>query len=209
MRALSTGSNAEPAKASRPFDAKRDGFVPAEGSGILILERLEHALGRGAPILAEVAGYGASADAHHLVAPEPDGSGAARAMLGAITDAGRTPADVDYVNAHGTSTPLNDAAETVAIKLAFGQAAHRVAVSSTKSMIGHLLGGAGGVEAVACVQTIRTGTIHPTINHEYPDPECDLDYVPNSARQADVRVVLSNSFGFGGQNACLVFQRFE
>ena len=204
MRALST-RNDEPERASRPFDAGRDGFVPAEGAGILIIEALEHALARGATPLAEVLGYGASSDAHHQFQPDEDGQGAARAVRWALEDAGVGPGEVDYVNAHGTSTPLNDASETRAIKQAFGEHAASVPISSTKSMIGHALGGAGGMEAVACVQSIRTGAIHPTINYETPDPECDLDYVPNEARRAKVRVVLSNSFGFGGQNACLVF----
>ena len=208
MRALST-RNDEPEKASRPFDAERDGFVCAEGAAILVLESLEHAQRRGAPILAELAGYGASADAHHIVAPCEDGDGALRAMRWALEDAGVTPADVSYINAHGTSTPLNDAAETKAIKALFGELAYKVPVSSTKSMIGHVLGGAGALEAVACVQTLLSQTIHPTINYEHPDPECDLDYVPEGARKADVRVILKNSFGFGGQNACLVFRKFE
>ena len=208
MRALST-RNDEPEKASRPFDAERDGFVCAEGAAILVLESLEHAQRRGAPILAELAGYGASADAHHIVAPCEDGDGALRAMRWALEDAGVTPADVSYINAHGTSTPLNDAAETKAIKALFGELAYTVPVSSTKSMIGHVLGGAGALEAVACVQTLLSQTIHPTINYEHPDPECDLDYVPEGARKADVRVILKNSFGFGGQNACLVFRKFE
>lgn len=208
MRALST-RNDEPEKASRPFDAERDGFVCAEGAAILVLESLEHAQKRGAPILAELAGYGASADAHHIVAPCEDGDGALRAMRWALEDAGVTPADVSYINAHGTSTPLNDAAETKAIKALFGEQAYKIPVSSTKSMIGHVLGGAGALESVACVQTLLSQTIHPTINYEHPDPECDLDYVPEGARKADVRVILKNSFGFGGQNACLVFRKFE
>ncbi|MFO8101907.1 MAG: beta-ketoacyl-ACP synthase II [Dehalococcoidia bacterium] len=206
MKALSS-HNEEPTKSSRPFDANRDGFVPSEGSGILILESLEHALGRGARILAEIIGFGISADAYHPVAIDVDG--AARAMRWAIEDAGITPGDIDYINAHGTSTPLNDAAETAAIKKVFGNYAYKVPISSTKSMTGHLLGGTGGVEAVACVKTINEGIIHPTINLETPDPECDLDYVPSEARKAEVRTVLSNGFGFGGQNACLVFRGFE
>ncbi len=206
MKAL-TSSNEEPTKASRPFDAKHDGFVPAEGAGVLVLESLEHALRRNATILAEVAGFGVSSDAYHVV--QIDSEGAARAMRLALEDAGLSPQDVDYINAHGTSTPLNDVAETKAIKKVFGDYAYKVPISSTKSMIGHLLGGAGGVEAIACVKTINEGIIHPTINHEQPAPECDLDYVPNVARKKEVKVVLSNSFGFGGQNACLIFRKFE
>jgi len=206
MRALTT-RNEEPTKASCPFDVKHDGFVPAEGAGILVLESLEHALRREANILAEIVGFGVSSDAYHPV--QIDSDGAMRAMKWALEDAGLAPQEVDYINAHGTSTPLNDVAETQAIKKLFGQFAYQVPISSTKSMIGHLLGAAGGVEAVACVKTILTGIIHPTINLEEPDPECDLDYVPNIARRKEVRVVLSNSFGFGGQNACLVFRKFE
>ncbi len=208
MRALST-RNDDPPAASRPFDADRDGFVPAEGAGILILESLEHALRRDAQVLAEVIGYGVSSDANHQFQPDDDGAGAARAIRWALEDAGIAPDEVDYVNAHGTSTPLNDSSETLAIKRAFGDVAYTVPISSTKSMIGHALGGAGGMEAVACVQTVRTSTIHPTINYTTPDPACDLDYVPNEAREASVRTVLSNSFGFGGQNACLLFRAYE
>ncbi len=208
MRALST-RNAEPEKASRPFDAERDGFVAAEGAAVFVLESLEHAQGRGAPILAELAGYGASNDAYHLVAPCPDGEGAIRTMRWALEDAGVAPEEVDYINAHGTSTPLNDVSETVAIKKVFGEHAYRIPISATKSMIGHAFGAAGALESVPCVMTLQTGVIHPTINYEHPDPECDLDYVPNEARRADVRTVLKNSFGFGGQNACLVFKRFD
>jgi len=208
MTALSTRDD-DPTKASRPFDAKRDGFVSSEGAAILILESLEHAQARGAPILAELAGFAASADAYHVVIPSTDGDGAARCMRWALEDAGVAPQEVDYVNAHGTSTPLNDATETKAIKAVLGEHAYRVPISSTKSMIGHALGASGALESVACVKTLETGIIHPTINYEFPDPECDLDYVPNSAGRADVRVVLKNSFGFGGQNACLVFKRFE
>ena len=208
MRALST-RNDEPQKASRPFEANRDGFVPGEGAGILVLEEMEHAISRGVPILAEIVGYGVSSDAYHPVHPDENGEGAARAMSWAIADAGLTPPDIDYINAHGTSTPVNDAIETLAIKLVFGDGAYHVPISSTKSMIGHAMGGSGGVEAVAAVKTIQTGIIHPTINYETPDPACDLDYVPNEARKKDVRTVLSNSFGFGGQNACLVIRRFE
>jgi 3-oxoacyl-[acyl-carrier-protein] synthase II len=207
LRAMST-RNEEPEKASRPFDAGRDGFVPAEGAAMLVIERLDHARARGARILAEITGYGLSADAFHVVAPEDTGVGAALAMTNAIRDAGRTPDQIDYINAHATSTPAGDAAETAAIKRAFGEHAYRIPISATKSMIGHALGAAGALEAVACVETIRSGYIHPTINLETPDPACDLDYVPNVARRAPVRTVLSNSFGFGGQNACLVFEAF-
>jgi 3-oxoacyl-[acyl-carrier-protein] synthase II len=208
MRAMST-RNDDPERASRPFDAERDGFVPAEGAAVFVLESLEHAQLRGATILAEVAGYAASADAYHLVAPCADGEGAARTIAWALEDAGIGPADVDYINAHGTSTPLNDLSETVAIKAAFGQDAYRVPISSTKSMIGHALGGSGALETVACVKSIETGMIHATVNLDHPDPECDLDYVPNVSRPAVVRTVLKNSFGFGGQNACLVLRRFD
>lgn len=206
MKALST-RNEEPTKASRPFDVEHDGFVPAEGAGILVLESLKHALRRGANILAEITGFGVSSDAYHPV--QIDSEGAMRAMKWTLEDANLTPQDVDYINAHGTSTPLNDVAETRAIKKLFGEYAYKVPISSTKSMIGHLLGGAGGVEAIPCVKTILTGLVHPTTNLENPDPECDLDYVPQVARSKKVRTVLSNNFGFGGQNACLVFQKFE
>jgi 3-oxoacyl-[acyl-carrier-protein] synthase II len=208
MRALST-RNEEPEKASRPFDAQRDGFVPAEGSVILVLESLEHALNRSATILAELAGFGCTADAGHLVQPEETGSAAARAMKLALDDAGVMLDQVGYINAHGTSTPLNDAVETVAIKRLFGDLAYQIPISSTKSMIGHSLGASGSLEAAACVKTITQGMIHPTINYEVPDPACDLDYVPNMARKKEIEVVLSNAFGFGGQNACLVFKKFE
>ncbi|MBE3112127.1 MAG: beta-ketoacyl-ACP synthase II [Acidobacteria bacterium] len=208
MRALST-RNDEPTKASRPFDKDRDGFVCAEGAAILVLESLEHAQKRGAPILAELAGYGASSDAYHQVAPCVDGAGAARAMNWALYDAGVKPEDVDYINAHGTSTVLNDVAETKAVKSVFGEQAYKVALSSTKSMIGHVLGGSGALESVACVMTLQSGVIHPTINLDEPDPECDLDYTPHKARKANVKTILKNSFGFGGQNACLVFKKFE
>ena len=207
IKALTT-HNEEPEKASRPFDALRDGFVPAEGAAVLILEELEHALRRGAPIYAEVTGYGVSSDAFHQVQPDDEGDGAARAMAWALAEAKVKPEEVDYINAHGTSTPLNDAAETMAIKRVFGDAAYRVPISSTKSMIGHAMGGSGAVEAVAAIKSIETGIIHPTVNYENPDPNCDLDYVPNTARQKDVDVVLSNSFGFGGQNACLVLRKY-
>ena len=207
MRALST-RNDEPQRASRPFDAQRDGFVPAEGASILVLETEAHALKRGADILCEVAGFGCTADAFHQVQPEGSGEGAIRAMERALEDAGVGKDEVDYINAHGTSTPINDAVETTAIKGTFGPRAYKIPISSTKSMVGHSLGASGGLEAVACVRSIRDGLIHPTVNYEYPDETCDLDYVPNKARQADVRVALSNAFGFGGQNACLVFRRY-
>ncbi|MCH8901978.1 MAG: beta-ketoacyl-[acyl-carrier-protein] synthase II, partial [Chloroflexi bacterium] len=208
MKVLSTRSG-DPTKASRPFDAERDGFVSAEGAAIFVLESLEHAQARGATILAELIGFAASADAYHMVAPCADGEGAARCMRWALEDAGIKPEEVDYINAHGTSTMLNDASETTAIKAALGEHAYQVPISSTKSMIGHTLGASGALESVACVRTLQEGMIHPTINYEHPDPDCDLDYVPNQARPADVRVILKNSFGFGGQNACLVFRRFE
>ncbi len=209
IKALSTKYNDTPEKASRPFDAKRDGFVIGEGSGIIIIESLEHALERGAKIYAELCGYGLTGDAFHMTAPPEDGEGAARCMAMALADAGLSYQDVDYINAHGTSTPLNDLAETRAIKTVFKERAKAIPVSSTKSMTGHLLGGAGGVEAVFTVKTIETGVIPPTINYEEPDPECDLDYVPNQARKQKVKVALSNSFGFGGTNAVLIFKEFE
>ena len=209
MRALSTRSD-DPTKASRPFDKDRDGFICAEGAGILVLESLEHADGRGARILGELAGYGASSDAYHIVAPCVDGEGAQRAIRLALADAGVEPEEIDYINAHGTSTQANDAAETLAIKGVFGEGAYRIPVSSTKSMIGHTLGASGPIEAVACMKAIETGIAPPTINYETPDPDCDLDYVPNQSRAVgDIRCVLKNSFGFGGQNVCLVFKRFE
>lgn len=208
MRAISA-RNDEPERASRPFDKDRDGFVIGEGCGILVLESLPHALQRGAHIYAEVLGYSASSDAFHVAAPDPEGAGAVRAMRWALADAGVTPEEVDYINAHGTSTPLNDVIETKAIKEVFGDHAYRVAISSTKSMIGHTLAAAGAIEAIACALTIEEGVIHPTINYETPDPECDLDYVPNQARRAEVNIVLSNSFGLGGQNACLVLGKYR
>lgn len=206
-RAYST-RNDEPERACRPFDKDRDGFIGGEGSGILILESLKHALERGARIYAEVLGYGASNDAYHLIAPDPEGAGAARAIRWALEDAGVEPSEVDYINAHGTGTLLGDVSETLAIKKVFGDHAYRVPISSTKSMIGHLWGAAGAVEAIACICTIRDNLIHPTINYETPDPDCDLDYVPNQARRAQVDIVLSNSFGLGGQNACVVLGRY-
>ncbi len=208
MRALST-RNDEPQKASRPFDKDRDGFVMGEGAGILVLEEYEHAKARGAKIYAELVGYGATDDAYHITAPHECGEGAYECMKLALEDAGLNPEEVDYINAHGTSTPLNDKVETMAIKQLFKDHAYRLKISSNKSMIGHLLGAAGAVEAVASVKTIETGVIPPTINLENPDPECDLDYVPNKSVEADVKVVLSNSFGFGGTNACLVFKKVE
>ena len=207
MRALST-KNDEPQKASRPFDSGRDGFIPSEGSVIMVLERLEHALDRGANILAELAGFGCTSDAGHPVQPEESGISAAAAMQIALADAQVGLDQVDYINAHGTSTPLNDTLETVAIKRLFGDQAYNIPISSTKSMIGHSLGAAGSLDAAACVKTITEATIHPTINYENPDPDCDLDYVPNQSRAKDVQVVLSNAFGFGGQNACLVFRKY-
>ncbi|MDW8069051.1 MAG: beta-ketoacyl-ACP synthase II [Anaerolineae bacterium] len=208
MRALSTG-NDDPQRASRPFDARRDGFVLAEGAGVLVLERLEHARARGVPILAEVLGWSSSSDGFHVAQPDPEGQGATRAMRWALADAGVRPEEVDYINAHATATPLNDIIETRAIKSVFGPYAYRVPISATKSMLGHTMGGAGAIEAVVCVLTLRDQAIHPTINLEEPDPECDLDYVPGQARRAAVRVVLSNSFGLGGQNACLVLRLWE
>ena len=208
MKAIST-NNDQPEKASRPFDKNRDGFVPAEGAGTIILEELELALKRGANIYAEIVGYGLTGDAFHMTAPDPQGSGAARCMKMALLDANISPHEVDYINAHGTSTPLNDTIETIAIKTVFNEHSKKVPVSSTKSMTGHLLGAAGGVEAVFTILSIRDGIIPPTINYETPDPDCDLDYVPNVARKADVKIAVSNSFGFGGTNATLVFKRFE
>jgi 3-oxoacyl-[acyl-carrier-protein] synthase II len=208
MKAMST-RNEEPARASRPFDANRDGFVCGEGGGILVLESLEHAQRRDARIYAEVVGYGMTGDAHHMTAPDPEGDGAARAMAGALQDAGIAPSDVGYINAHGTSTPYNDRFETIAIKRVFGEHAYKVAVSSTKSMTGHLLGAAGGIEAIATVLALAHGVLPPTINYETPDPECDLDYIPNQARKQDVELALSNAFGFGGTNATLVFSKYR
>lgn len=206
MRALST-RNDEPERASRPFDKERDGFVMAEGSGVLILEEREKALRRGAKIYAEVIGYGANADAYHMTAPSPEGEGAARCMALALKDAGLAADAVDYINAHGTSTEYNDINETQAIKKVFGERAYKIPVSSTKSMTGHLLGAAGAVEGIYSVLALKEGMLPPTINYENADPQCDLDYVPNRARKADIRVALSNSFGFGGTNACVIFRR--
>ncbi len=208
MRALST-RNDEPEKASRPWDLQRDGFIVGEGAGILILEELEHARHRDAPIIAEIVGYGMSGDAYHITSPPEDGDGGYRVMRNALRDAGIAPSQIQYANAHGTSTPLGDKAETIAMKRAFGKHARRVAVSSTKSMTGHLLGGAGGLEAGITVLAIRDQIAPPTINYEFPDPDCDLDYVPNHARKMAIEYALSNSFGFGGTNGCLIFKRFE
>ena len=208
MKALSTRNN-EPQKASRPFDRERDGFIMAEGCGLVVLETLGHAKKRNAPILAEIVGYGMTCDAYHMTAPDPDGDGAARAMKEALRDAKMNPEDIDYINAHGTSTKLNDKIETLSIKKAFGAQAKKLMVSSTKSMTGHLLGASGGVEFVACCLAIKDGVVPPTINYEYPDPDCDLDYVPNIARKAKVDVCMSNSLGFGGHNATLIVKRFK
>jgi beta-ketoacyl-acyl-carrier-protein synthase II len=209
MRAMPVSYNDAPERASRPFDKNREGFVFAEGSAVLILERLEVALARGAHIYAEVLGHASSSDAFHVAAPDPSGAGAIRAMKWALRNSGVTPEEIDYINAHGSSTPLNDAGETVAIKSVFGEQAYNIPISSTKSMIGHPMGAAGALEATACALTIQHGLIHPTVNYETPDPECDLDYVPNVARPATVRTTLSNSFGLGGQNACLVLRKFD
>ena len=208
MQALSR-RNDEPERASRPFDRDRDGFVLAEGAGAIVLEEAERAVARGARIYAELAGYGASADAYHITAPEPEGLGAIQAMQACLEDAGEPPDAVDYINAHGTSTQLNDASETRAIKKALGDHARRVAISSTKSMTGHMLGAAGAVEGAVSALVVHDGVIPPTLNYEHQDEDCDLDYVPNEARRADVRLALSNSFGFGGQNATLAFRRWE
>lgn len=209
MRAMSTNFNDTPEKASRPFDALRDGFVMGDGAGVLILESYEHAKARGAKIYAELAGYGASCDAFHITSPDTTGDGLASCLNRALGWAGLKPEDVDYINAHGTSTPYNDKFETLAIKKVFGEHAYKLLVSSTKSMTGHLLGAAGAVEAAVCIKSIETGVVPPTINLENPDPDCDLDYVPNVKREAKVRVALSNNLGFGGHNATLVFRKLE
>jgi 3-oxoacyl-[acyl-carrier-protein] synthase II len=208
LKALSTRNN-EPQKASRPFDRERDGFVMSEGCGVVVLETLEHAKKRNAHIYAEMVGYGMSCDAYHITAPDPKGKGAARAMTEAMKDANLKPEDVDYINAHGTSTKLNDAVETLAIKAALGNHAKRVMVSSTKSMTGHLLGAGGGVEFIVCCLSIKDNVVPPTINYEFPDPDCDLDYVPNTARKTKVETCMSNSLGFGGHNATLAVKRFK
>jgi 3-oxoacyl-[acyl-carrier-protein] synthase II len=207
LKALSTRNEA-PKKASRPFDAERDGFVISEGACVLILEKLEHALKRGVPVLAEIAAYGATADSFHVTQPMENGEGAAKAMRVALKKANIAPTDIDYINAHGTSTPLNDVMETRAIKTVFGDYAYRVPISSTKSMLGHLIGCAGAAEAMVCILSIQNGTIPPTINYDHPDPDCDLDYVPNVARKAEVKTALSNSFGFGGHNSVLILRRY-
>lgn len=208
MKALST-RNDKPEEASRPFDRERDGFVMAEGAGVIVLETLEHALHRNAHIYAEIVGYGMTGDAYHITAPAPGGSGAARAMASALSDARLSPEAVDYINAHGTSTPLNDKFETIAIKKVFGGHAYKLFVSSTKSMTGHMLGASGGAELAACILALEKGIIHPTINYERPDPDCDLNYVPNTAIEKDIKTVMSNSLGFGGHNATLVLKKYE
>jgi beta-ketoacyl-acyl-carrier-protein synthase II len=209
MRALSTAFNDRPEKASRPFDADRDGFILSEGAGIVVLERLDHALERGAKIYAEYLGYASSSDAFHVAAPDPEGAGAIRAMSWALEDAGVALDEVGYINAHGSSTPINDLIETQAIKQLFGEEAYNIPVSSTKSAMGHAMGGAGAIEAIFCIFALQQGMLPPTLNFETPDPECDLDYVPNVSRVADIRVAMSNSFGLGGQNACLVLSRYD
>ena len=208
MKAMST-RNSDPKHASRPFDKERDGFVMGEGAGVVVLEELEHAKARGARIYCEFAGYGNTADAHHLTAPSPGGEGASRCMRMALRNAGLNPQDISYINAHGTSTPQGDIAETQAIKTVFGEGARKLAVSSTKGATGHMLGAAGAVEMIVCAKAIQTDTVPPTINYEVPDPECDLDYVPNSARQLKVNAIVNNSFGFGGHNATLVAKKFS
>jgi 3-oxoacyl-[acyl-carrier-protein] synthase II len=208
LRAMST-RNDEPEKASRPFDRERDGFVMGEGGGILILEKLEHALERNAPIYAEIIGFGMTSDAYHVTVPQMEGHSFVRAIEMALQEAGIEPDEIDYINAHGTSTKLNDPIETRAVKQALGKRAYEIPINSTKSMIGHLLGAAGGVETIATILTIRDGLVHPTINYEFPDPECDLDYVPNEMRKAPVRTAISSSLGFGGFNSVLVFRKYE
>ncbi len=206
MKALSE-RNDDPTHASRPFDAERDGFVPSEGAGVLVIEEMQHAKGRGAEILAELVGYGATGDAFHITAPDDQGDGAARAMSMAMAHAGLRPEQIDYINAHGTSTPLNDKTETLAIKRALGEHAYRVAVSSTKSMTGHALGAAGGIESIAAIYALRTGVVPGTMNYEHPDPDCDLDYVPNAARECKPQVAMNINLGFGGHNAALIFRK--
>ncbi|NQT32841.1 MAG: beta-ketoacyl-ACP synthase II, partial [Candidatus Omnitrophica bacterium] len=208
LKSLSRRNDA-PEKASRPFDKERDGFVMGEGSGVVVLEELEHAKKRGARIYCEMVGYGMSGDAYHMTAPDPEGSGAVRCMKASLDDAGINPDDVDYINAHGTSTQLNDKMETGAIKKVFGERAYKIPVSSTKGVTGHLLGATGAVELIACIKAIGEKVVPPTINYEYPDPECDLEYVPNEAREVDVKVAASNSLGFGGHNVTLVIKEFK
>ena len=209
MKAMGTGFNEEPTRSSRPFDARRDGFIMGEGAGVLVMETLEHAQARGATILGEVIGHAATCDAYHITSPDPDGRGLQACIRNALKDAGIQGHEVDYINAHGTSTPYNDKTESAAIKAIFGPEAYHLKVSSTKSMTGHLLGAAGGIEAVACIQSIRTGKIAPTINYENPDPDCDLNYVPNKAIESPVKIALSNNLGFGGHNATIIFKGFE
>jgi 3-oxoacyl-[acyl-carrier-protein] synthase II len=209
MRALPLNYNDQPERASRPFDAKREGFVFSEGAAAVVLESREHAQSRGARIHAEVGGYASAGDAYHIAAPHPEGLGAIRTMNWALKYSAVSPDEIDYINAHGSSTPLNGLIETKAIKAVFGERAYQIPVNSTKSMVGHAMGASGALEAIACIKSIQEGVLHPTINYEYPDPECDLDYVPNEARRHDVRVALSNSFGLGGQNACLVLKRYN
>jgi 3-oxoacyl-[acyl-carrier-protein] synthase II len=209
MKAMGTSFNDEPTRSSRPFDARRDGFIMGEGAGVLVLETLEHAKARGANILCEVIGHAATCDAYHITSPDPSGRGLQACIRNCLKDAGISETDVDYINAHGTSTPYNDKTESASIKAVFGNHAHTVKISSTKSMTGHLLGAAGGIEAIACIQTIRTGKIAPTINYENPDPECDLSYVPNKAIEAPVNIAISNNLGFGGHNATVAFKGFK
>lgn len=208
MRAMPTNYNGDPARASRPFDARREGFVLSEGCGVLILERLDRALARGATVHAELIGHASSADAHHMAAPDPTAAGAVRAMRRALHDAGLPPSAVEYINAHGTSTPLNDKGETLAVKTLFGEAARRVPISSTKSIMGHAMGAAGAIETIFCIKALQTGVLPPTWNYEEPDPDCDLDYVPNTPRRTDPAVAMCNAFGLGGQNASLIVRRY-
>ncbi len=208
MKAMGTSYNDQPERSSRPFDARRDGFIMGEGAGVLVLETLEHAQARGAEILCEVLGHAATCDAYHITSPDPDGRGLQACMRNALADSGITTDDVDYINAHGTSTPYNDKTESAAIKAVFGERAYQVKISSTKSMTGHLLGAAGGIEAIACIKSITTGRIAPTINYENPDPECDLNYVPNKAIEHPVSIAMSNNLGFGGHNATVIFKAF-
>jgi len=209
MRALPTNFNNKPSEASRPFDAKREGFVFSEGAGAVVLEKLDHALARGAAIYAELLGFSSSSDGYHIAVPHPDGVGAIRTMRWALKDAGISPDEIDLINAHGSSTPLNDPIETRAIKTVFGDRSYSIPVNSSKSMLGHPMGATGTLEAIACILSIKHNVVHPTINLEYPDPECDLDYVPNQARDCKVDIAMSNSFGLGGQNACIILKRFK